>query len=97
MRREIENFQRFVDVLLSCNKPFFLFGIPQPSEHDLVKVSAVDLHTYDKFNMEIGRDFIRIFLRDGSCGNVVARLMTNLQESYDSQIRLVGIDNEQLL
>jgi len=97
MSKEIEDMRHFVSVLLSCQQPFLLFGIPQAISGSLVKVSAVDLHTYDKFDMEIGRDFIRVFLRERSCGNVVARLMTNLQEFYDSQTKLMGVDNEQLL
>lgn len=97
LNREIENRRRFFNILFSCNKPFLLFGIPQFVEQDLTRVCAVDLHTNDKFNIEIGQDFIRIFLYEKSCGNVIARLMTNLQEFYDSQIELVGINNEQIL
>jgi hypothetical protein len=97
LTKKIENFDRFLCHLLSGNLPFRIFGIPQIIDNDFVKVFAVDLHTSHKFNMEISRGSIRIYLYQNSCGNVITRLMTNLQQFYDSQIILMGCDDEQLI
>ncbi len=96
-QKRIEDLNLFLKNFVSCTKPFRLFGIPQFVDKDFVKISAVDLHTYDKFNMEISPDYIRVFLYKQSCGNILTRLMTNLQHFYDSQIELVGCDDEQLI
>jgi hypothetical protein len=93
----IENLEMFVKVIISCGEPFRIFGIPKFREKDFVEIYAVDLHTYDKFNMEITPDYIRIFLYKNSCGNVLARLLTNLQQFYDSQIKLIGNDGERIV
>ena len=31
---------------------------------------------------------MRVYLLDGSCGNTIARLYTNLQHYYDSQVTI---------
>lgn len=97
LKKPIENMHKFVEKMFACTQPFRIFGIPQFVEENFVKIAAVDLHTYDKFNLEITPDYIRIFLHDRSCANVVTRLMTNLQHYYDSQIKLIGCDNDQLI
>lgn len=95
--KRIEDLDFFLKNFVSCTNPFRLFGLPQFVDKDFVKVSAVDLHNYHKFNMELTPDYIRIFLYPGGCGNVIARLMTNLQHYYDSQVKLIGCDDEQLI
>ena len=95
--KKIQNMDFFLKRFLSGNDPFRIFGIPQKISETYYKIAAVDLHTYDKFNMEITPDFIRIYLYKNSCGNVITRLMTNLQQFYDSQVEIRGMDNEKLL
>lgn len=97
LEREIDNFKIFLDHLLSGNQPFRIFGLPNNVTKDFASVFAIDLHTNHKFNMEITPNLIRIYLYKNSCGNVLTRLMTNLQQFYDSQITLMGGDNEQLI
>ena len=38
--------------------------------------------------MELGRDWMRIYLLAGSCGNTVARLISNLQTRFDGALVL---------
>jgi len=97
LEKKIENFQVFLNHLLSGNKPFRIFGLPNNVSNNFASVFAIDLHTNHKFNMEISENSIRIYLYKNSCGNVLTRLMTNLQQFYDSQITLMGCDNEQLI
>ncbi len=97
LERKIDNFKIFLDHLLSGNQPFRILGLPNTVTKDFASVFAIDLHTNHKFNMEITPNAIRIYLYKNSCGNVLTRLMTNLQQFYDSQIKLMGSDNEQLI
>jgi hypothetical protein len=97
LEKRIDNFQLFLDHLLSGYQPFRIFGLTNNVTKDFAKVFAIDLHTNHKFNMEIFPDAIRVYLYKNSCGNVLTRLMTNLQQYYDSQITLRGSDNEQLI
>ena len=97
LEKRIDNFKIFLDHLLSGNQPFRIFGLPNKVTKDFASVFAIDLHTNHKFNMEISPNSIRIYLYKNSCGNVLTRLMTNLQQFYDSQITLRGSDNEQLI
>ncbi|MDP3441259.1 MAG: hypothetical protein Q8T08_00220, partial [Ignavibacteria bacterium] len=97
LERKIENLKVFLDRLLSGNKPFKIFGLPNNVTDNYANVFAIDLHTNHKFNMEITPDAIRVYLYKNSCGNVLTRLMTNLQQFYDAQITLRGCDDEQLI
>ena len=97
LKKKIDNLDIFLDHLLSGNKPFRIFGLRNTVTSNFVSVFAIDLHTNHKFNMEITPESIRVYLYKNSCGNVLTRLMTNLQQFYDSQILLMGCDDEQLI
>jgi hypothetical protein len=96
-KKKIENIEFFLDRLLSGNQPFRIFGLPNNVNKNFASVFALDLHTNHKFNMEVTQDSIRVYLYKNSCGNVLTRLMTNLQQYYDSQIILMGCNDEQLI
>jgi hypothetical protein len=97
LNKKIDNFELFLKHFLSGTNPFRIFGLPNDVTDKFANVFAIDLHTNHKFNMEVTRDSIRIYLYKNSCGNVLTRLMANLQQFYDSQITLMGCDNEQLI
>lgn len=95
--KRIENISLFLEKIFLCTNPFRVFGIVESKEDDFIKILAVDLHTLNKFDIELTPDYMRLFLYENSCGNIITRLMTNLQEYYDSQISLLGNDSEQLI
>ena len=78
----IADAERFVDMLFNCAKPFRLGGIKSVVEPGYYKVLAVDLHTGGPLTFEIAAGMMRIYLRQGSCGNTIMRLLTNLQSLY---------------
>jgi hypothetical protein len=84
-QRRIDNWEIFIRRLLGA--PFRLWGLKSKLEKDYFRITAVDLHTGDPFDLEISRDFMRVYLPKGSCGNVVLRLLVNLQHSFDSNIK----------
>lgn len=86
--REIEDIEEFMDELFSSKKPFRLWGVRNQLEEDYYRVSSVDLHTGDKLNLEVCPEWVRIYLPEESCGNVVLRLYTNIQHYFDSEAQL---------
>jgi hypothetical protein len=90
--RKIENISHFLDTLLSCNKPFRIWGLKNKLMNGVYQVFGVDLHTGDSIDMEVSPSLLRVYLPVGSCGNTILRLYTNLQHYYDSTVTLN--DNE---
>jgi hypothetical protein len=85
--RHITDLGAFCDELFSARAPLRLWGQPEIMGDSAV-VDAVDLHVGQRLSMEIGRDWMRVYLMAGSCGNTVARLVSNLQASFDSALTL---------
>lgn len=85
--RQIPNLERFAMTLFSSRQPFRLWGVPEISG-ETAEIDAVDLHVGQTLPIDIGPDWLRVYLREGSCGNTVARLITNLQHSFDGALRL---------
>jgi hypothetical protein len=87
-RRPIADIKVFLESVFSGAAPFRLSGVPVNVRGQLYRVVAVDLHVSQPVTFEIAPEFIRVFLRRGSCGNTIARLYTNLQHYYDSTVEL---------
>ncbi len=85
--RNISDLSLFCEELFSSRAPFRLWGRPVFTGHHAL-VEAVDLHVGQRLTMEIGGDWMRVYLRAGSCGNTVARLISNLQTRFDSALSL---------
>lgn len=83
--RQITDLTGFCDELFSARAPLRLWGRPEMVEGCAI-VEAVDLHVGQRLGMEIGRDWMRVYLTTGSCGNTVARLVSNLQARFDSAL-----------
>ena len=83
--REIEDLASFTATLFSARQPFRLWGVPDIGP-DVVSVEAVDLHVGQALPMDIGRDWLRVHLTTGSCGNTIARLIANLQHTFDGAL-----------
>jgi hypothetical protein len=84
-KRRIDNWETFLKRILSSS--FRLWGLKSKLNEDYYRILAVDLHTGDPFDLEISQDFMRVYLPKGSCGNVVLRLLVNLQQSFDSNLQ----------
>lgn len=95
--RKIENFEAFFDTLLASKKPFRLWGVYNHIGEDYYRVSAVDQHTGDEVNLEVSRDWIRIYLPEGTCGNVVLRVYSIIQHYFDSQAELSGVEHDTIV
>jgi len=92
----IDGLERFCESLFTCSAPFRLWGIPTFVNDHYVRVSAVDLHVGCGLNFEISNEFMRVYLPEGSCGNTIARLYTNLQHYYDACVKIEIGDEKEL-
>jgi hypothetical protein len=90
-RRDIDDVGAFADELTSSREPFRLWGIANV-RRNVAEVEAVDLHVGRALQLDIGRRWMRVYLRDGSCGNTVARLISNLQHRFDGALTLKDPD-----
>ncbi|WP_423792098.1 hypothetical protein ACPB8Q_05065 [Methanocaldococcus indicus] len=90
--REIEDIEKFLDMLLSTKKPFRLAGFKRKIDKDYYSVVGLDLHNGDKFEMDVSTDWIRLYLSKGACGNTALRLVCNLQQYYDAETTLEGVE-----
>ncbi|TDV52456.1 hypothetical protein [Actinophytocola oryzae] len=84
-KRNIADLDSFATTLFSARAPYRLWGSPEIKEH-YATVHAVDLHVANDIRMDIGRNWLRIYLNEGACGNTVARLVANLQHTFDSAL-----------
>ncbi len=94
--RRIPDLETFTLELFASRAPFRLWGIPEVAAGDgpgpQAYVTAVDLHVGQMLRMDIGATWMRVYLDRGSCGNTIARLVSNLQHRFDSRLRLVDGD-----
>jgi len=89
--RPIPDLPAFCEELFSSRAPFRLWGQPAVTEDEAL-VEAVDLHAGQRITIEVGHDWMRVYLYAGSCGNTIARLISNLQTRFDGALALTHPD-----
>lgn len=89
--RPIPDLPAFCEELFSSRAPFRLWGQPAVTGSEAL-VEAVDLHVGQRIGIELGCDWMRVYLYAGSCGNTVARLISNLQTRFDGALALTHPD-----
>lgn len=85
--RDVENLARLVEGLFTAKEPFRLWGVPERTPGGWF-ADAVDLHVGHPLRMDILSDRIRVLLEPQTCGNTLARLLTNLQQRLDARAAL---------
>jgi len=84
--RKIPNLGQFIGAVFDPKGPFRLWGTGWEISEGYHSVLGVDMHEGSSIDFEIADDMMRVYLRDGSCGNTLLRLFTNLQLLYDTRI-----------
>lgn len=98
-KREDLTAEYIIKAIFSNKKPFKLWGYVDKINEEYYKVLAVDLHNGNqgnKINFEITKDFISVYLSKKNCGNTIARLVCNIQQYLDSQIKVWGGQDDEL-
>ena len=95
--KPLEDIPSFTERLISATNPFRLAGTKEMLNKDYVRVFALDLHSNDLLNLEITPNWMSIALGHKSCGNVVMRLLTNIQTHLTSEVKLMSVENERII
>jgi len=95
--RPIGDSARFCDIVFSGTPPFRLWGVPALTSESFTRVRAIDLDTGGGLDCEITPEFLRVFLLSGTSANSVVRFFTNLQQYFDSGVRLLDQDGQDVL
>ncbi len=82
----ITDVRRFADDLVAGAGEFNVWGVVDPQTDRHVAVEAVDLHTRDRFSLDIYPDAVILYLRRATCGNVFLRFLTNLERHVSAQV-----------
>lgn len=85
--KKIPDLEAFIDAVFNSREPFRLWGVRQKISDGYYGVASVDLHEGSAINFEIADDMMRVYLREGSCGNTLVRLFTNLQLRHDARVK----------
>jgi hypothetical protein len=85
----LPNLEAFCESVFSGSIPFRLMGLPIQTGRQNFRVNAIDLHVGRRMSFELSPEFMRVYLAPGGCGNSLARLYTNLQHYYNSQVEAV--------
>ncbi len=92
LEQPISDLVKFCKIIFSCTAPFKLWGVPISVSEKFIRVTGFDLHIGAPINFEFKRDYIRLYVPRGTCGNSIVRFYTNLQHYYDSQIKVEAGD-----
>jgi hypothetical protein len=91
------DFRRLVERLVSGVEPFRMLGNVEWVEEDLAWIEAVDLHTGAPLRADLTPDWLRLYLSQGTCGNTLARFITNLQRTYNADLSAFGEAEQAIL
>ena len=91
-KNPIPDLELFIGRVFSTTRPFKLWGLESNLDDGYFDVLGIDLHSGGSINFEITRDFMRVYLSEGSCGNTVLRLLTNLQLYYGRGVACERVD-----
>ncbi len=90
------DFEREVDVdrlvvgLFTAKEPFRLWAVPRQVGDDEWTADAVDLHVGQPLRLELSPRQMRVILEPETCGNTLARLLTNFQQHLDARTHLAA-------
>ncbi|MGP0053704.1 MAG: hypothetical protein ACLPZR_33365 [Solirubrobacteraceae bacterium] len=87
--REVD-VERLVAGLFLAKEPFRLWAVPRQVDDDEWVADAVDLHVGQPLRLEFSSIDVRVLLEPETCGNTLARLLTNLQQHLDARTQLVA-------
>lgn len=82
----ITNVRQFAEDLVAGAGEFNIWGVVDPQSDRHVAIEAVDLHTKDRFSLDVYPDAVILYLKRSTCGNVFLRFLTNLERHVSAQV-----------
>jgi hypothetical protein len=89
--RDVNDVDLLVEGLFAAKAPFRLWAVPRKVADDEWYADAVDLHVGHPLRVHITRSKVSIVLDPQTCGNTIARLLTNLQHHLDARSHLLPV------
>lgn len=89
----IDDLGALANHISSGEEPFRILGYPNTQRQSRVNISAIDLHTNGRLQIELWSSGLRLYLRAGACGNVIPRFLVNFERYMTSRIR-TSIDGQ---
>lgn len=86
----IRNMDEVMPRMFTSAEPYRLWGVPRLINDRLIRVRAVDLHIGQQLSLEITPSNIVAYLPQGTCGNTITRLYSNVQRTLDPQVTIRG-------
>jgi len=84
-----DKFDNFIYLTFDKKKgPFRLWGQPIRLGSRLVHIYGIDMHLWQEIYLEMTPKQFTLILPDGTCGNTVHRLVTNIQRYLDPKIKV---------
>ncbi|MBC2696362.1 MAG: hypothetical protein HF982_14020 [Desulfobacteraceae bacterium] len=80
--------QHLAEKIINSTHPFKLWGVIHDQTDDFLRIAGVDVHTGDKFSMDLMQKYGRLYLPENACGNMVFRLYTNIQHYLDPGVMI---------
>jgi len=82
--RKVESWEPFLSRIFDATNPFRVWGTKTIVRDRYYRILGVDMHTGHPLDIEVADGLFRVYLPESSCGNVVMRLLANLQRFFDS-------------
>lgn len=76
--------------LFKAKEPFRLWAVPKSIAAEEWEANAVDLHVGQPLRLEISPHRVRLLLDEDTCGNTLARMLTNLQHHMDARCQFAA-------
>jgi len=91
--KPLRNLDEIIPRMFTSAEPYRFWGIPRLANRRLIRVHAVDLHVGQNLTLEITPECIVAYLPQGTCGNTVTRLISNVQHTLDPTVTIKGEEN----
>ncbi|MCC7353447.1 MAG: hypothetical protein IT330_06770 [Anaerolineae bacterium] len=88
--------KKFCERVLDGTAPFRLLGFPRMLGDSFAVMEVIDLHTGGELSFEIYPDILSVYLPEGTCGNSIARLYTNLQHFFNIRFTVEADNGDKL-
>lgn len=92
--KPVDNLGLFVEKLTSGRMPFKLWGITSVIRDGFAAIEAVDLHVSSRLSINVYKDKMEVYFEEGACGNTILRLLTLLQQNYNSTVSVIDKNGE---
>jgi hypothetical protein len=76
--------------LFTAKEPFRLWAVPKQIGDEEWEANCVDLHVGQQIRLEVSPHRVRVLMDEQTCGNTLARMLTNLQHHLDARTELAA-------